>query len=95
MSRVISVSIIFFASIVFSYFSFAIDNPDLPDYVSQFNSRAKPFEQNIANRAGAAPAEIAGLYNAYYLFLDEATSSVESSTSSQAQLSKSSFLPPL
>ena len=51
--------------------AFAIDNPDTIDYVGQFNARAKPFEQNIANRAGAAAAEISGLYTAYYLFLDE------------------------
>ncbi len=63
--------VIFVCFFLFAPFSFAIDNPDLPDYVGQFNFRAKPFEQNIANRAGAAAAEISGLYNAYYLFLDE------------------------
>ncbi len=63
--------IFFVFMVLFRSVSFAIDNPDLPDYVGQFNSRAKPFEQNIANRAGASAAEISGLYNAYYLFLDE------------------------
>lgn len=66
MSRLFLYGFFFFSSL-----SFAIDNPDTIDYVGQFNSRAKPFEQNISNRAGASAAEISGLYNAYYLFLDE------------------------
>lgn len=74
MSKFLCICIFLFATS-----GFAIDNPDTIDYVGQFNARAKPFEQNIANRAGAAAAEISGLYTAYYLFLDEELNSAYNS----------------
>ena len=37
--------------------AFAIDNPDLPDYVAEFEARAKPYESKIGQTgSGTIPA---------------------------------------
>jgi len=48
--------------------SFAIDNPDAPDYVSAFESRAKPLEDALAYQTSIS--EVARASVAYSDFLD-------------------------
>lgn len=46
----------------------AIDNPDAPDDVAQFQARAKPFEDRLDNESGGVGASTAS--GAYARFLD-------------------------
>lgn len=49
--------------------AFSIDNPDAPDYVGEFEARAKPHEQQIFEQAGST-REIARAYGDYEAFLN-------------------------
>ena len=48
----------------------AIDNPDAPDLVSEFEKRAHSFEDKISLNAGGASSQLAFLFNEYEKFLD-------------------------
>ena len=49
--------------------SFAIDNPDAPDLLAQFQSRAQPFEARIGDAAGSVGKTVAA-YADYERFLN-------------------------
>ena len=47
----------------------AIDNPDAPDFVAEFNARAKKYENDIRRNA-AATEDVRQAYAAYEQFLE-------------------------
>lgn len=47
----------------------AIDNPDAPDFVTEFNERAKKYEDEIQNKA-TATEDVRQAYAEYERFLD-------------------------
>jgi len=49
---------------------FAIDNPDVPDRIAEFEIKSKPFEINIQKKA-QNENEIVLAYREYEKFLDE------------------------
>ncbi len=49
---------------------FALDNPESADFISEFKTRAKPYEQAIDSPGLTNPALISANYN-YQLFLDK------------------------
>lgn len=59
-----------FALILFSNPSFAIDNPDAPDLVAQFESREKPFITAIEKPSNTT-ADYSVAYTNYLKFLDK------------------------
>ncbi len=48
---------------------FALDNPDAPDYISEFKARATPYEKKI-DSSGLTNPELIAAYHKYQIFLD-------------------------
>ena len=55
--------------VVYAPWCWALDDPDAPDYVAEFNARAVPYEQAISERAGS-PGQLGALFADYEKFLD-------------------------
>lgn len=49
--------------------AWAVDNPDAPNYVAEFEQRAKPFEDKIDQAAGSGA--VVEAYAGYERFLDD------------------------
>jgi uncharacterized protein YecT (DUF1311 family) len=61
---------VFTVACLLTTLTFAIDNPDAPDYISEFKSREKIFTEKI-NNPNNTNQEYLDAYNDYLIFLDK------------------------
>lgn len=56
-------------SLLLAWPAYAVDNPDVPDYVAEFQKRAQPYEARISERAGIT-TEVIAAYADFDRFLE-------------------------